>query len=211
MLSEYATVLFVPTAKELSKIFGIRETAREKGFEYAFFKNTPVVLTGIGKTNAAITASAFFGIYRPYKAILTGICGAYRASGLKIGETVSVVEDNFADEGSYDGFRLVSLAERGMPLWEGGAVPFAPLDGFFKAVSNTVSLLPAENGLSEIYRTKTGAHVENMEGASFGLAAVKAGIRAFQLRAVSNYCGAMPEWNIAEAASALRLAVESIL
>ena len=212
MFSECDTVLFVPTAKELSKIFKLSETFNINGFEYAFFKETPIIVTGIGKTNASITATAFFAKYRPCRAILIGICGAYRASGIKLGETVSVTEDNFVDEGSYDGYKITSLAEKGMPICgKGDAVPFKHLNEFRKAISNTVSLIPAENGLSETYRAKTNADVENMEGAAFGLAALKAGINASQLRAVSNYCGAQPEWNIIKASIALRAAVESVL
>ena len=212
MFSECGTVLFVPTARELSKIFKLSETFNTNGFEFAFFKEIPIIVTGIGKTNASITATAFFAKYRPCRAILIGICGAYRASGIRIGETVSVTEDHFVDEGSYDGYKIVSLAEKGMQICgKGDAVPFNYLNGFRKAVSNTVSLIPAENGLSEIYRAKTNADVENMEGAAFGLAALKAGINAFQLRAVSNYCGAQPEWNIIKASSAMCAAVESVL
>lgn len=212
MFSECGTVLFVPTARELSKIFKLSETFNTNGFEYAFFKETPIIVTGIGKTNASITATAFFAKYRPCRAILIGICGAYRSSGIKLGETVSVTEDHFVDEGSYDGYKITSLSEKGMPIWgKGDAVPFYYLNGFRKAISNTVSLIPAENGLSETYRAKTNADVENMEGAAFGLAALKAGINAFQLRAVSNYCGAQPEWNITKAAIALRMAAESVL
>ena len=61
-----------------------------------------------------------------------------------------------------------------------------------------------------IYMAKTNALVENMEGAAFGIAANKFGIKPYQIRAVSNYCGNIEkqQWDINNACVSLKKAVD---
>ena len=49
-----------------------------------------------------------------------------------------------------------------------------------------------------------------MEGAAFGMAANKHGIKPYQIRAVSNYCGntEKQQWNINKACAALKKAID---
>ena len=210
MFSSCDTVLFIPTQRELKKLFPEAEIKTYQGFEWALVNNIPAIVTGIGKTNSAITACRFYSRYAPKTSVLTGICGAYRISDLNIGDTVTVIKDYFVDEASFDGNNLQSMEEKGMPLSDKDYIEFLPIKGFKKVLSNTVSLIPSCNRLSEIYQKKTNAYVENMEGASFGLAALSFGIKAYQLRAVSNFCGENPSWNIKKAIGNLREALFSL-
>lgn len=208
------TVLFIPTEKELHKIFGLKAEVFDNTFMAGIYQNIPIIVTGIGKTNAAITATIFFSKYgASIKTALIGICGAYRSSGLEIGETISVKYDYFVDECVYDGEKITTLAEKNMPICHMNRAEFQIMEGLRQMVSNTVSFIPANDKISELYRTKTNADIENMEGASFGLAAARFGAKPYQIRAVSNYCGNMENqnWNINKAAENLKKAINDFL
>ena len=60
---------------------------------------------------------------------------------------------------------------------------------------------------------KTNAQVENMEGASFGIAANKFNIKPYQIRAVSNYSSSLEkqQWDIKKAAKSLKQAVDTFI
>ena len=60
---------------------------------------------------------------------------------------------------------------------------------------------------------KTKALVENMEGASFGIAANKFNIKPYQIRAVSNYSSSLEkqQWDIKKAAKSIKNAVDTFI
>lgn len=81
----------------------------------------------------------------------------------------------------------------------------------FKTVnSNTISLIPLFDELSNIYQNKTNASVENMEGASFAYTLNKFNIKPYQIRTVSNYCGnkELQQWNIKKACKNLKNSID---
>lgn len=211
MFSKYKSIIFIPTEKELKKIFNINDTKIFENFKYSFINNTPVIITGIGKTNTAITSSLFFYKYNPKNVILTGICGAYRQSGLCIGDIVSIEKDYFVDEASFDGVNLTLLNEKSLPIHDTPFLTYDVLDNYNIVVSNTVSLIATNDELSNIYQKKTNAFVENMEGASFRLSALNTTAKIYQIRAISNYCGSNPEWDIKKSSTNLKNAIIDIL
>lgn len=208
------TVLFIPTEKELHKIFNLKAKVFDNDFMAGIYQNIPIIVTGIGKANAAITATLFFSKYgTSLKTALIGICGAYHSSGCAVGEIVSVKYDYFVDECVYDGEKITALSEKNMPICNMDRVEFLTVNGLHQVNSNTVSFIPATDKISELYRRKTNADTENMEGAAFGLAAARVGAKTYQIRAVSNYCGNLENqnWNINKASENLKKTVDSFL
>lgn len=201
--------IFIPTERELFRIFGLEAAPMEENLTGTVYKNIPVFITGIGKANAAFTAAVYFSRYSPEKAALIGICGAYENSGLTHGDIVSIKYDYFVDECVYDGKKITLLADKNMPPTPMNRSEFAVHPHFRQTDANTVSFIPAENSISRLYAEKTKAKVENMEGAAFGLSAGKLGAKTYHIRAVSNMCGAgYKTWDIEKAAENLRKAVE---
>lgn len=181
--------IFVPTEKEGQKIFGIGFSAYKFGVLRGEYNGIPVFVTGISKTLAAFSAAILIQSEGVAEALLTGICGAYRSSELNIGDVVSVHRDFFADEAVFYKDRLESITSMGFGLPSEGCSVYETLKMLPIVNSNTVSFLDGEGEISEIMRKSTDAAVENMEGASFGYVCNTLGVKAFQVRAVSNYCG----------------------
>lgn len=212
-MQNFERVLFIPTEGELKKVFNIKAESFEKYFKAGTYRNIPVIVTGIGKANAAMTAATFFSRFSAKTALLTGICGAYSSSALQVGDTVSIKQDYFIDECVFDGEKITTLAEKGMPPIQGNCATFITSKHFPKAISNTVSFIPADEKISELFRIKTNAQVENMEGAAFGMAAAYFGTKLYQIRTISNFCGKLDNqrWNIEKACKNLKKAVDIFL
>ncbi|MDR0454298.1 MAG: hypothetical protein LBH05_05755 [Deferribacteraceae bacterium] len=202
-------IFFVPTKKEASSIFRSERFIETDGFIY--LKDVPhtVAITGIGKVNAAITLTKYLckDLLNGSLPLLIGIAGAYRESGLSVGDVVMVRDDFFADDALLTENTIKSTDELGFPVCEGNKVCCCSASYSLPVCdANTVSLISGTNQLAQLYRNKTGASIESMEGAAFALAAASFGIKTAQVRAVSNYCGARDaqEWDTKRAFVALR-------
>jgi futalosine hydrolase len=208
----YLMVILFPTVKEMKGALGELRLAEWKyGIMEGHWKGRRVFIIGVSKSNAAFASGLIFSELKPEKALLAGICGAYRKGGLKTGELVSIVNDTFADEALFFGDDVRLLSEEGFPVCKNNKVTFEKFDGIKNADSNTVSLLSSVDELADIYYTKTKAEVENMEGAAVGLSALACGVSVYQIRAVSNYCGnrQKQEWSIKEAFGSLNFFFQS--
>jgi hypothetical protein len=118
----------------------------------------------------------------------------------------------FADEAMLCDGELIGVDEIGFPVCEGNKVKLHTPDwGFEICDSNTVSLIAASPILSDLYHKKTGALLESMEGAPFGLAAGYFSLKAVQIRSISNFTGGKDDWDIKKGISALKEALESRL
>ncbi|MGE4267862.1 MAG: hypothetical protein AB7F25_10550 [Deferribacterales bacterium] len=191
--------IFVPTVKEAQGIFPDIELMLWKhGIFKAEYNDIMIFVTGVTKTCAAFSASMVFNEFNVQEAVLTGICGAYRQSGLKVGDVVSVYRDFFADEAVFYKDRITSLGEMGFEFAKEGCCRFDSYDNLPIVDSNTVSFLDGEGDVSSLLHEKYGASVENMEGAAFGFVCNMLKIKAYQVRAISNFCGRRDtqEWNI---------------
>ena len=182
-------VIFFPTFLECSKVLNISDFSSFNDFNTATYKSIPIIITGAGKSNASMISALFFKEFKPKYPLLTGICGAYRNTDVNISDIVSIDYDYFVDEANYNGSILTTIHEKGFKIAENNRAEFTVFENFKKVSSNTVSLIPQFDSLSNLYMEKTNAFVENMEGAAFGLAANKVKIKPYQMRAVSNYCG----------------------
>ncbi|QAR33624.1 hypothetical protein EP073_09485 [Geovibrio thiophilus] len=206
-------ILLFPTVNELYGSLGkITLNEWKYGILNGEWKGMRVFITGVTKTNAAFSSALIFSEIRPEQALLAGICGAYRQSGLKTGDIVSVVKDWFVDEALFFGSDIRLLGEEGFPVCENNFTIFEKIPSLNEAVSNTVSLLSSCDNLANLYYNKTGASVENMEGASVGLSAARFNVRTMQVRSISNYCGerTKQEWDLKPALRSLGTLFQSI-
>lgn len=134
-----------------------------------------LIVTGIGKANAA-AATALALHQAPYRAILSlGIAGALPDSNLALGDAVVASSSIYADEGllTPDGFQ--TCAAMGFPLgpFDGNAVdtnpallaPISPLVQHTGPIA-TVSTCSGTDALAQTVRRRTGAIAECMEGAA---------------------------------------------
>ncbi len=182
---------------------------------------TPVYLTGVGKTNTAITCTKVFLSTPVSSAVLLGVAGAYRQSPLTQGDVVAVAQEYFVDEASLFDNTLSLTSEIGFPICPNNTVDLevSPLirpyfsENYELIHSNTVSLLSSNDYLAELYSKKTTTQIENMEGASFALTAKKCGVVPIQIRAISNYCGDRnkQDWQLVKALDALANTATEVL
>lgn len=200
-------VIFIPTIKEAEGIFErLCYSQHRFGYLESFCNDKKIVISGVTKTNIALSTFSVLSSERFEEAYLIGIAGAYKKSGLELGEVVSIKYDYFADESLLLDNKITLLSELGFPVCEENKVCFMTMDNLKLVNSNTVSLISGTDSLAELYFNKTGASVENMEGAAFGLVAEKFGIPFFHIRAISNYCGNRDNqmWNTKKALCALK-------
>lgn len=203
-------VIFFPTFLECKKVLNISDFSQYNCFDTAVYKSIPIIITGAGKSNAAAYSALYFTEFKPKYPLLTGICGAYQNTHIKTSDVVSIEYDYFVDEANYNGKSITTIHEKGFITAKDNRAEFQVDENYKKVSSNTVSLIPQFDSLSNLYMIKTNALVENMEGAAFGMTANKFGIKPYQIRAVSNYCGNMEkqQWDINNACAVLKKAID---
>lgn len=199
--------VFVPSEGEAKKIFpNLKFTEWKRGIKTAETESYSIFITGVTKTACTMTATSIFENFDITEALLTGVCGAYKDCGLKVGDIVSIEKDFFADEGIYEGDSFQSIFDMGFGFLENSYIMFDKMNKLQVVDSNTVSFLDGNGAISEVLHKSTKAHVENMEGASFGYVCKLFGIKCFQIRAVSNFCGirSKQEWDFKKAVQNLK-------
>ena len=173
-------ILNLKTLLTGSKILVLIPTAMEgEKFAANLPPNVAVETIGIGPYRSAFNTYHHILRHRPRMAILAGIAGTYPGSGLSTGESRLVKAENAADLGSFlpEGFQP-KFAER--------------LETTFStADSNTLSAASAP------FVERSGAQLENMEGASFFYVCTQSGTPFLELRTISNRVGEpFPDWDI---------------
>jgi futalosine hydrolase len=177
-----------------------------------------VVVTGVGKANAAGAVARALDAGRHAGVVSVGIAGSLPASGLGIGDVVVADRCAYADEGMRgpDGFKsiaamgfgpLVGICGSGSgldamsigciaPPWDAGALPWPVRVGGVASVSTC-------SGTGELAREVeaiTGAIVEDMESAAVGftVARIASGLPFAAVKVVSNTTGdrAHQSWDI---------------
>lgn len=183
-------IIVIPTIKEYEKLFDYELIHYKNIFSYALNNDLLVVVTGIGKVNIAIAMTYLLSQNISFeKLILAGIAGAYRESGLNIGDVVSVRNDFFVDEALFFGKYIKLSNEIGFPVCSENKTTFLINEHLKIVDANTISLISGDDNLSKLYYEKTGASIESMEGASFGLVCEKFNVTSYQIRGISNFCG----------------------
>lgn len=161
-----------------------------------------LVVSGIGKANAAGAAARFADAVKHDAVLSIGIAGSL-VGDLAIGQVVIGTSAVFADEGVETPQGFADCASMGFPLGDfaGSAVPASrevadwlnarvgPVLPTRLAPIATVSTCSGTDGLARQVRERTGAAAEAMEGAAVGLVAHRLGIAFGELRVVSNTTG----------------------
>lgn len=161
-----------------------------------------LIISGIGKTNAASAATYMINKYRPQILILFGIGGAYPLTGLSIGDVAVAEREFYGDEGviTRKGFQGTELI--GIPLLKKGRKRFfnefslnerlvrivkGAIKGPFKS-GNFVTLSSTTGTVERAVelRDRYSAICENMEGASVAHVCKAFGRDLIEIRGISN-------------------------
>lgn len=177
-----------------------------------------LVMSGVGKANAAGATARFLDPARHGRVVSAGIAGALPnvgtnaspSAGLEIGAVVAAAECAYSDEGIETPEGFLDCGQMGFPLGDfpGRAVPvdagvLAWLGGLAGRVG-TIATVSTCSGTDELARRvveRTGAIAESMEGAAVVQVARRLGVAAGEVRVISNTTGdrGRQVWRIREA------------
>ncbi len=164
----------------------VTPTERESVF---FVKNgVRIVHCGVGMAECAAATARLLSDSKPDLVILAGVAGTY-TDDIELGETVVVASETIADLGRYSGKANDCCGKCGegtfTPLFQKTyPVPVVP-KGYRAVRSNTVS---AAGGLLSV-DVPIEAEIENMEGAAFLSVCAAMGVKAMEVRSISNHVG----------------------
>lgn len=173
-----------------------------------------LVITGVGKANAAGAVARLLDPSRHAGVVSIGIGGTLGEAGLAVGEVVAATACAFADEGllTPQGFTDCAAMGFGPGDFAGMAVPVTgpwvealSAAGARPGVVATVSTCSGTDAQARAVAERTGAIAEAMEGAAVALAAHRLGAACGEVRAVSNTTGnrAAQRWDLPAARLAL--------
>ncbi|MCA9311611.1 MAG: futalosine hydrolase [Phycisphaerales bacterium] len=166
-----------------------------------------LVVTGVGKANAAAACARTFDPHRHRAVVNLGVGGALPRTKVKLGEVVLADHSSYADEGCITPDTFLTMARMhfgpGMGTDLAGAMGVGPEAWLHHALApladhvggvTTVSTCSGRNRVSREYQQRTGALVEAMEGAGIAFTVHRltgGGPRApfAELRVVSNTTG----------------------
>jgi futalosine hydrolase len=184
-----------------------------------------MVVTGVGKSNAAGAVARVLDPARHWCVVSAGLAGALPAKegpALAIGTVVSAAESVFADEGVETPEGFLDCGAIGFPLGpppvRGPAVPadatvrrWLAGAGAREARIATVSACSGTDAQARrvAARAEAWGGAEAMEGAAVALVAARLGVAAGELRCISNTTGDRPRqvWDVPAALAALSRAV----
>ncbi|MFN3740120.1 MAG: futalosine hydrolase [Thermodesulfovibrionales bacterium] len=182
-----------------------------------------VYLSGPGMVNAAIAATKVIERFSPFLLISTGVCGAYKGSGLDIGDIAIADTEIYGDTGVKRGIEFEDMRRLGLPILK----KFSTITSTDQEIFNEIPIrniynqkilkYSEEMGLkarSGRFVTVTGitgdpeeacimqrrwnAICENMEGAGVAHVALLHNIEFMEIRGVSNMAGDRDKrrWNL---------------
>lgn len=176
-------------------------------------KNAHVILSGVGKANAAAATAVALSTSIYTSVISIGIGGLLPPSSentnknLSLGSVVLASFSRFADEGVQTDDNFIPMHTLGFPLSPRDAQGFAPCDqlilklqGLVQAMVPvaTVSTCSGTDAMAQQIVARTACCVEAMEGAAVMLVADQMGIPGAELRVISNTTGSRTNqrWDI---------------
>ncbi|MFP4632097.1 MAG: hypothetical protein ACLFMT_01510 [Halobacteriales archaeon] len=172
-----------------------------------------VLVSGVGRTNAAATTAVALESLDVDRVVATGVCGALPGSGLEVGDLVVGTEAVHADLGRMEPDGYVDLVGMGFEAVEGSGVTFE-LDDLSVDASRqrvaTVSAASASDEIAEEVAERTEAGVESMETAAVAQTAYLQGTPASALLAVSNYAATEREFDLPHAVESLSRGFEEV-
>jgi futalosine hydrolase len=182
--------------------------------ELAFWHSRPDVrrlVTGVGPVEAACTVSAALAQADYSLVVNAGIAGTID-DAIAIGDAAIVAGERF--EQTLENGRPIELPDGEAIVDDVFSDPtlVARLraDGFPIVRGITVSRITTTEETASRY-ARLGAQVESMEGFAVLRAAQLAGVRAIELRAISNRCGAPKrDWNFAAGFAGVERIVQAL-
>jgi futalosine hydrolase len=169
-----------------------------------------ILNTGIGKVNAAHSATAIIEKYNVSELINMGVGGAYPFSGLEPGDIAIAIKEIYGDAGVITPGGWKSIKETGIPMLQAGKKKYFnefPLDKYLakKSLNITLNSSPitqVKSGNFVTVSASTGtpkranelkkrfnAICENMEGAAIAHVCTMYGIPLLEIRGISNVVG----------------------
>lgn len=164
-----------------------------------------LAVTGIGKVNAASAVTSLLERFEPELLINTGCAGAYRDSGLAVGDLAMATAEAFGDEGvrAPDGWHSLELigipaVEREEKRWfntfpmtrwamdKAGYVAETAGLALHRGTFVTVSTVSGTAERGEELSRRFGGICENMEGGAAAQVALLYGADCLEIRGVSN-------------------------
>ncbi|MBI5050912.1 MAG: futalosine hydrolase [Nitrospirae bacterium] len=191
----------------------------------AFYKgklsghNVLLMNTGIGKVNAAHSATALIEHFQIRHIINFGVGGAYPESGLARGDVAIATKEIYGDEGVISSGGWSDMKAIGIPVVQRGKEKYfneIPIDkspliksGNFVTVSSVTGTLKRALELEK----KFHAICENMEGAAIAHVCVMYKIPLLEIRGISNIAGLRDKrkWNLKLASENCQEAVLEII
>lgn len=193
-------------------------------------------ISGMGKVNAAHTATLMLTRFDPEALVVFGIGGAYPSSGARIGDIAIATEEIAGDEGvltregfkdtGYIGIPLLKTAKSEVYVTYPASEPLVHRSvqsigalrkpgqgeihvGSFVTLSTCTGTTARAKELEERYH----GLCENMEGAAVAQVAALHGIPWLEVRGISNIVEDrdLKKWDIPKAAGAAQQAVQHIL
>ncbi len=187
--------------------------------------------TGIGKVNAALSATAALENFKSSLVISCGLGGAYPDTGLSIGDVAVATMEIYGDEGIATSKGTEGLEKIGIPILKTGETQYfneLPLD---RALANsacgmasrasqvrqgrfvTVSAASASHKRAVDLRNKYNAVCENMEGAAVAHVCRLYRTPFMELRGISNIAGIRDKrrWKIKAASENCQRSILEIL
>ncbi len=159
-----------------------------------------VVVSGVGRTNAAIATTRALIEEGPFDAVLSvGIAGSLSGAGtpLQIGDVVLASESVYHEEGLITSEGFLDTSEMGFPLgsFRGNRIPSSRvllqrLDGIGRrGVVATVATCSGTDAAASDVLQRTGADAEAMEGAAVLHVASAFSCPGVEIRVISNTTG----------------------
>lgn len=170
----------------------------ERVFYKGNIKKSPIVvcICGIGKANAASSTTLLIERFKPSLVYILGIGGAYPLSKLKVGDIVLATKEIYVDEGLHtqSGFKTMDVLNLPLAIINNKKfynefpmfIPKHLQDYKIKGIFATVSMCSGVLKNAKIIKKKFNAICENMEGAAIAHICLVYGLKAVEIRAISN-------------------------
>jgi futalosine hydrolase len=180
-----------------------------------------VVLTGVGKANAAGGVARVLDAARHAGVVSMGVGGSLPGADLDIGSVVVGCQSVFSDEGVATPTGFVSASAMGFdPSAHGDSVDGCStwVDALIEIGLRpvriaTVSTGSGTDGAAVEIAARSGARAEAMEGAAVGCVAARLGVHFCEIRAISNTTGDRENqsWDLPLALERLKFTLDKIL